>query len=153
MLEREFSEAIDHGEEYIADVGFEPAFAVTIEHEVAEPVAGPSGTRLFRKITGGDIGGRLKGTVYPHGAGEYSLLRPDGVTEVSTHVVLRGEDGQWFYLYNMGYARPDGYYRVTSWVDADVRGDLDWVAGLFFIGTGKLAADGRSTTIRYFEVT
>lgn len=153
MLEREFSESIDHGDEFIADVGFAPAFTVTIEHDLAEPIAAPGGTRLFRKITGGRISGRIEGTLYPDGAGEYSVLRPDGVTEISTHVMLRAQDGQWLYLYNMGYARPDGYYRVTSWVDADVRGTHDWVAGLFFIGTGKMAADGRSTAIDYFEVT
>lgn len=153
MLTREFSESIDHGEEFIADVGFEPAFTLTIEHDVAEPIAGPSGTRLFRKINGGTIAGRINGSIYPDGAGDYSLLRPDGVSELNTHVILRAEDGQWLYIYNMGYARPDGYFRVTSWVDTDVRGDLDWTLGLFFIGTGRLAADGKSTTISYYEVT
>jgi|GEM_PF-1741339 len=153
MLERAFSESIDHGEEFIAGLGFEPAFTVTIAHERAEPIAGPGGTRLYRKITGGTIAGRIEGTLYPDGGGEYSLLRPDGVTEISTHVVLRANDGQWLYLYNMGYARPDGYYRTTSWVDADVRGQHDWTSGLFFIGTGTMAADGNSTTIRYYEVT
>ena len=153
MLERAFSESVDRGDEFIADVGFEPAFTVTIEHDRAEPIAGPSGTRLYRKITGGTLSGRIEGTLYPDGGGDYSLLRPDGVSEISAHVLLRAKDGQWLYLYNMGYARPDGYYRTTSWVDADVRGAHDWTSGLFFIGTGQIAADGRSTTIRYYEVT
>lgn len=153
MLERQFSVAADHDAKFIADVGFDPAFKVTIEHDRVVSIAGPGGTRLYRKITGGTIAGRLEGTLYPHGAGEYSLLRADGVTDVRTHVMLRTADGEWLYLYNMGYARSDGYYRVTSWVDADVRGQHSWVAGLFFIGTGKLAADGRSTTLQYFEVT
>lgn len=153
MLEREFSEAVDHDDKFIADVGFAPAFSVTIEHDLAEPIAAPGGTRLFRKITGGKISGRIDGTLYPKGAGEYSVLRPDGVIEVDAHLLVRDEKGEWLYLRHVGYARPDGYYRVTSWVDADVRGTHDWVAGLFFIGTGKMAADGRSTTIDYFEVT
>ena len=153
MLERQYAVAADHGSEFIADVGFDPAFSLAIEHDPAEAIAGPSGTRQFRKITGGRLTGRLAGSIYPNGGGEYSLLRPDGVSEINSHVILRADDGQWLYLYHMGYARPDGYYRVTSWVDADVRGELDWVAGLFFIGTGTMAADGRSTTINYFEVT
>ncbi len=153
MLERRYSVPADHGAEFIAEVGFDPAFTVTIEHERAEAIAGPSGTRLFRKISGGTISGRIEGTLYPDGAGEYSLLRPDGVAEIRTHVILNSSDGEWLYLYNMGYVRPDGYYRVTSWVDADVRGRHTWTAGLFFIGTGRLAADGKSTTLTYFEVT
>ena len=63
MVDRNLTEAIDHGDEFIADVGFEPAFTVTIQHDVAERIAGPSGTRLFRKITGGTISGRIEGTV------------------------------------------------------------------------------------------
>lgn len=153
MVERNLTEAIDHEDRFIADVGFEPAFTVTIQHDVAERIAGPSGTRLFRKINGGTISGRIEGTLYGNGAGEYSLLRPDGVTEISTHALAQTGSGEWFYLYNMGYARPDGYHRITAWVDTDVRGNLEWTAGLFFIGTGEMAADGRSTTIRYYEVT
>ncbi len=153
MLEREYSETIDHGDEFIADVGLEPAFSVTIEHDEAEEIAGPSGTRLFRKINGGQVSGRINGSLYANGAGEFSLLRPDGVAEVNSHMLLRAEDGQWLYLYHMGYARPDGYFRVTSWVDSDVRGEYNWTTGLFFIGTGQMAADGKSTTIHYYEVT
>ncbi len=154
MLERQYSESVDHGDEFIADVGFEPAFTVTILHDRAEAIAGPGGTRLFRKINGGSVSGRIEGSLYPDGAGEYSLLRPDGVTEVDAHVLLRAAaDGQWLYLRHVGYARPDGYFRVTAWVDADVRGEMDWVAGLFFIGTGRIAADGLSTQIDYYEVT
>jgi hypothetical protein len=152
MVERNLTEAIDHGDEFIADIGFEPAFTLTIEHDVAERIAGPGGTRLFRKINGGTITGRITGTIYGNGGGEYSLLRPDGVTEISEHVLLRTQTGEWLYLFNMGYARPDGYHRTTSWVDTDVRGQLEWTAGLFFIGMGHMAADGRSTTIHYFEV-
>ena len=43
------------------------------------------------------------------------------------------------YLYNMGFARPDGYHRITAWVDTDVRGNLEWTAGLFFIDHRRLS--------------
>jgi hypothetical protein len=42
---------------------------------------------------------------------------------------------------------------VTNWVDADVRGEHDWVLGLFFIGKGRPSDDGESITIDYYEVT
>ncbi len=153
MEPREHTVAADHGAEYIAAVGFEPAFSVSLEHDAPESIAGPHGTRLFRKVTGGSVRGRIAGTVYPNGAGEYSLGRADGTIDVSAHLLLRDAGGEWLYLHNQGFARTDGYYRVTSWVDADVRGEHAWVTGLFFIGSGRLAADGRSTTIDYYEVT
>lgn len=145
----------DRGEEFIADLGFEPAFTVTLEYAPAERFHSPRGDRIFKRIDGGSISGRINGTVYPDGAGEYSLGREDGVIDVDGHVLLRddSEQGEWLYLRNIGYRRPDGYYRVTSWVDADVRGQHDWVQGLFFIGVGRPAADGRSITITYYEVT
>jgi hypothetical protein len=153
MLPREHAVAADHGSEFVAAIGFEPAFTVSIEHAPAERIAGPHGTRLFRKVTGGTVSGRIAGTLYANGAGEYSLVRHDGTTDVSAHLLLRDTAGEWIYLHNQGFARRDGYYRVTSWVDADVRGHHAWVAGLFFIGSGRVAADGRSTTIDYYEVT
>ena len=144
----------DHGAEYIADLDFEPAFTVTIDYAPTETFHSPRGDRVFRQITGGTISGRINGTVYPSGGGEYSQRREDAVTDLNAHVLLRdgSAQGEWIYLYNKGYQRPDGYYRVTSWVDADVRGSHDWVLGLFFIGVGQPSADGRSLTITYYEV-
>jgi len=145
----------DKGEEYIAELGFEPAFTVTIEYAPTEMFHSPRGDRIFRRIDGGSISGRIAGTVYPDGGGEYSQRREDAVIDIDAHVLLRddSEQGEWLYLRNIGYRRPDGYYRVTSWVDADVRGQHDWVLGLFFIGVGVPAEDGRSMTISYYEVT
>ncbi len=147
-----FAIRADHDPSLIAGIGFEPAFSVTIEHDPVLEIDGPHGTRQFGKVTGGVVKGRIAGTLYPDGGGEYSLLRADGTTDISAHLLLRDEGGEWLYLRNQGFARPDGYYRVTSWVDADVRGKHGWVLGLFFIGSGRRAADGRSTTIDYYEV-
>ena len=153
MEPREYSVAADHNPEFIGEIGFDPAFSVRIEHEPAVVIDGPQGERIFRKVTGGTVKGKINGTFYPHGTGEYSLERSDGVIDVNAHLLMRDENGEWIYLHNTGYERPDGYYRVTSWVDADVRGKHAWVLGVFFIGSGMLAADGRSTTIDYYEVT
>ena len=148
------SVAADHGEEFIADLDFLPAFTVTLEYAPTETFHSPRGDRVFRRITGGTVSGRIAGTVYPNGNGEYSQRREDAVIDVDAHVLLRDDSQQaeWIYLRNIGYQRPDGYYRVTSWVDADVRGQHGWVLGLFFIGVGQPSADGTSMTIRYYEV-
>lgn len=145
----------DRDPELVAEIGFEPAFTVVLELAPAETFHTPRGDRIFRRIDGGTVEGRISGNVYPDGAGEYSLRREDGVIDVDAHILLRDDSVQqeWLYLRNIGYRRPDGYYRVTSWVDADVRGANDWVLGLFFIGVGRPSDDGRSLTIDYFEVT
>ena len=141
----------DRSPDLVAPIGFEPAFTLTLEYGPRHLEQTPHGGRLFRKITGGSISGKIEGTVYPQGAGEYSLVRGDGVTDVNEHALVRDAGGEWIYIRNIGYARHDGYYRVTSWVDADVRGEHDWVLGLLFLGIAE--PDGQDRlTIRYYEV-
>lgn len=135
----------------VAEVGFAPAFSVTLEYDEQAQVQTPRGGRIYHRIAGGSVSGRITGTVYPTGAGEYSLQRGDGVIDHRGYVLLRDEAGEWVYLHNMGYQRPDGYFRVTSWVDADVRSRHSWVLGLFFIGIGRPAGP-KSVTIDYYEV-
>ncbi len=147
----EFVIPADRSPEMIGEIGFEPAFELTLEYEGTRAEQTPHGERLVRKITGGTISGKIEGTVYPHGAGEYSLRRQDGVTDISGHVLVRDRGGEWLYIRNIGYARPDGYDRVTSWVDTDVRSAHNWVLGLFFVGIASPNANG-SNTIRYYEV-
>lgn len=142
---------LDREPQFIADIGFEPAFNVRLDFEPIRIMATPHGERRMRKIIGGAISGRINGTVYPRGGGDYSLLRMDDVTDISTHIVIRDDNGEWLYIRNIGYARPDGYQRVTSWVDADVRSDHGWVLGLFFVGAIETVSD-TSIVIRYCEV-
>lgn len=147
----EFVIPADRDAKLIADIGFKPAFSLTLLYETPHAYQSPHGERLFKQISGGSISGRLEGTVYPHGAGEYSLRRGDRVTDIDGHVLVRDAKGEWVYIRNKGYARADGYWRVTSWVDADVRGDYSWVLGLFFIGVGRPTANG-GLKIDYSEV-
>lgn len=141
----------DRGPEFIGKIGFEPAFTVTLEHGPRRLEQTPHGGRIFRKVTGGTISGKIEGTVYPQGAAEFSLLRDDGVADVGEHLLVRDGKGEWLYIRDIGYARPDGYHRVTSWVDADVRGEHTWVLGLLFLGIAEPTTGG-ATTIRYYEV-
>jgi hypothetical protein len=141
----------DRAPDLVAPIGFEPAFTLTLEYGTRHLEQTPHGGRLFRKITGGAISGKIEGTVYPQGAGEYSLVRDDGVTDVNEHVLVRDRGGEWIYLRNIGYSRHDGYYRVTNWVDADVRGKHGWVLGLLFLGIAEPGEKDR-LTIRFYEV-
>lgn len=141
----------DRSPDLVAPIGFAPAFTLLLEYGERHLEQTPHGGRLLRKITGGSISGKIAGTVYPQGAGEYSLVRDDGVTDVNEHVLVRDAGGEWIYIRNIGYARHDGYYRVTSWVDADVRGSHDWVLGLLFLGMAEPDGEDR-LTIRYYEV-
>lgn len=141
----------DRDRSLIAPIGFAPAFTLTLRFETMPEERTPHGGRIMRKIIGGEIAGRITGSVYPSGGGEYSLRRDDGVIDHHSHVMLRTEEGEWFYIRNMGYVRPDGYERVTSWVDVDVRSAHNWTLGLFFIGFVTNAEYDVSRTA-YFEV-
>jgi hypothetical protein len=147
----EFVIAADRSPEFVADIGFEPAFELTLKYGEQRIEDTPRGKRIFRPITGGTIGGRINGTVYPRGGGEYSIGRDDGVVDVGAHVLVRDQKGEWLYIRNIGYERPDGYHRLTTWIDADVRSEHNWVLGLFFLGTA-VRKSARSASIRYCEV-
>jgi hypothetical protein len=147
----ELSVSLDREPQFVAKIGFEPAFEVRLEFEPIRIEQTPHGERRMRKIIGGTISGKIEGTVYPRGGGDYSLGRPDGVTDLNTHIVLRDAKGEWLYIRNIGYARADGYQRVTSWADADVRSDHSWVLGLFFVGVVEPLGED-AALIRYSEV-
>ncbi|MBB5986767.1 DUF3237 family protein [Sphingobium lignivorans] len=147
----ELSIALDREPQFIAKIGFAPAFEVRLEFEPVRIEQTPHGERRMRKIVGGAISGKIEGAVYPSGGGDYSLKRTDGVTDLNTHIVLRDKKGEWLYIRNIGYARLDGYQRVTSWMDVDVRSDHNWVLGLFFVGVIEEPNDA-SALIRFFEV-
>ena len=143
--------AADRGPEFVAAIGFAPAFEIVLEYGEVHSEITPRGTRIFRKITGGSVSGRIEGSVYPQGAGQYSQLRGDGVIDIGEHILVRDTKGEWLYVRNMGFKRSDGYNRVTTWVDADARSEHNWVLGLFFVGKVE-PLDGNSVRITYFEV-
>ncbi|HWJ69610.1 MAG TPA: DUF3237 family protein [Sphingobium sp.] len=142
---------LDREQQFVARIGFEPAFEVQLDFEPVRVEQTPHGERHMRRIIGGAISGKITGTVYPSGGGEYSLSRMDGVTDLNTHIMLQDDKGEWLYIRNIGYARSDGYQRVTSWVDSDVRSDHNWVLGLFFVGVIEPLSE-TSVLIRYSEV-
>ncbi len=141
----------DRSPDLVANIGFAPAFELTLGFGESRIEETPRGKRIFRPIAGGTISGKIEGAVYPQGAGEYSIARADGVIDIGAHVLVRDRQGEWLYIRNIGYQRPDGYYRVTSWVDADVRSQHNWVLGLFFLGVATEIGEDKMI-IRYSEV-
>jgi hypothetical protein len=102
---------LDREPRFVAPIGFEPAFEVRLDFEPVRREQTPHGERRMRKIIGGSITGKIAGSVYPNGGGDYLLGRSDGVTDLHTHIVLRDDRGEWLYIRNIGYARTDGYQR------------------------------------------
>ena len=70
---------------------------MTLRVTVATPQsigAVPHGTRRTVPLAGGEFEGpRLRGSVLPHGSGDWLLLRADGVLELDFRATLRTGDG------------------------------------------------------------
>lgn len=141
----------DHDDENVREIGFALAFQVELELAGTPAFETPRGDRLFQAITGGQITGRIFGTVYPHGGAQFGVRHQDWTSDIVGHILLRDEDGEWLYIRNLAIARQDGYWRATAWVDADVRGKHAWTASLFFVGIGRPNGNG-GMSIAYYEV-
>jgi hypothetical protein len=78
---------------------------VTVQVAVAAPQkigAVPHGTRTTVPVTGGRFEGpRLRGTVLP-GAGDWTLLRADGVLELDLRLTLATDDGALIHMTSFG---------------------------------------------------
>lgn len=79
---------------------------MTLRVTVATPQsvgAVPHGTRRTVPLMGGDFEGpRLRGTVLPHGSGDWLLLRADGVLELDFRATLRTDDGAFISMRSFG---------------------------------------------------
>jgi len=62
----------------------------------------PHGARTIAPITGGTFEGpRLRGNILP-GAGDWTLLRSDGVLELDLRITLETDDGALIYMTSFG---------------------------------------------------
>ena len=79
---------------------------MTLQVVVAPPQrvgAVPHGTRVIAPITGGTFDGpRLRGKVLPAAAGDWTLLRSDGVLELDLRITLETDDGALIYMTSFG---------------------------------------------------
>lgn len=139
------------------------AFALEVEFDLAVLFASLSGERGFLRVGSGRASGpRLNGTLAEQ-AGDWPVLRPDGVLESDSRYVIRADDGALVYMRARGYLRmPDleafragerpaepAYYRVAPQFDASV-GAYQWMSQSVFVGSGRLTRQG--ARIDVFEV-
>ncbi len=116
-----------------------------------EPTA--HGGRVFQGIIGGTISGPgLAGEVYPDSGGSHGLVRAsDHVEDLSARFMVKAANGEWLYFSHVGYRRPDGYFRLQAYFDADAGGPYAWLNDAVMIGTAEASPDGRDVTFTYYQ--
>jgi len=137
------------------------AFAFTARVEVGAPiVAGhtPDGLRRFIPITGGTVtGSAFTGKVVP-GAGDWQIVRSDGVISLEARYTLESVDGVKIAVTNRGLrvasaavteriARGDKvdaseyYFRTVATIEAPVDSRYAWMNQALFIGVAERRSD------------
>jgi hypothetical protein len=107
--------------------------------------AGPHGTRVTFPITGGSFeGDRLRGKVLPSGS-DWTVKRPDGVTEVDLRITLETDDGALIYMTFEGI-RDDGapgvpYFRTVPRFET-AAAKYSFLNRLLAVGAGEIRTDG-----------
>jgi hypothetical protein len=111
--------------------------------------AGPRGTRRTFPITGGNFEGpRLRGRVL-EGGGDWGLVRPDGVLELSLRATLQTDDGALIAMTFEALRDGERYFRsVPRFEAADER--YSFLNRLIAIGDDELRAPGAVHT--FYEV-
>jgi Protein of unknown function (DUF3237) len=106
---------------------------------------GPHGTRVTFPITGGSFeGDRLRGKVLPSGS-DWTVKRPDGVTELDLRITLETDDGALIHMTFEGI-RDDGapgapYFRTVSRFET-AEPKYSFLNRLLAVGAGEIRTDG-----------
>ncbi|HXH77180.1 DUF3237 family protein [Nocardioides sp.] len=144
----------------------EPAFAVEVQVLIPYTVGdtGASFRRIVPIVGGRAFGPRLSGTVLPVGA-DWSLVRPDGVTEVHARYAIRTDQGDIVDIVNAGLMHglpardpepgedleePSLFCRTSPRFEASASA-LRWLNDEVFVGTygpGTDAAQEGDFTVR-----
>jgi hypothetical protein len=129
------------------------AFQLKAKFDPAKTENTAHGGRVFQGLASGTISGPgLKGEVYPDSGGEHGLIRAkDRVADLSARFMVKADNGEWLYFSHVGYRRPDGYFRIQAYFDADSGGPYAWLNDAVMIGTAEASPDGREVTITYYQ--
>ena len=116
--------------------------------------AGPRGTRLTFPVTGGDFEGpRLRGRVLG-GGGDWGVVRPDGVLELSLRATLETDDGALIAMtfdgVRHGPAEGSYYFRTVPRFEAAPDGRYAFLNRIVAVGRGENRATGAVHT--FYEV-
>lgn len=132
-----------------------PAFVVEVQVLVPHTVGdtGSGFRRIFPIVGGRAFGPRLNGEVLPVGA-DWSLVRPDGVTEVHARYAIRTDDGHVVDVLNAGLmhglpasdpepgeepGEPELFCRTTPTFEAPA--ELRWLNDEVFVGSYGTGTD------------
>lgn len=150
---REFTPPPTDTKGKVGKVSLAYAFQLTATYDPARVERTPRGERVFHHITGGTIAGPgLNGRVYPDSGGDFGLRRPDRVEDLNARFMVKAADtGEWIYFSHVGYRRPDGYFRIQAYFDADAGGRYAWLNDAVVIGTAAPSTDGRQVTFTYYQ--
>jgi hypothetical protein len=128
------------------------AFQLKARFDPAHRETTPHGQRVFQSITGGTITGPgLTGAVFPDSGGNFGAVRSDGVDQLYARFMVKAGNGEWLYFSHVGYHRPDGYFRIQAYFDADVQGPHAWLNDAVLIGSAEASQDGRDVTFTYYQ--
>ncbi len=135
----------------LGEVQLEYAFQLQAHYDPPSISHTPKGSFRYQDIVAGEVRGeRLNAAVYADSGGQYDTLRSDKIRDVDAHFILKAENGEWIYVEHVGYSRPDGYYRTIAYVDADTKGNYDWLNNTTFVVTAKESADQREVVFYYY---
>jgi hypothetical protein len=141
--------AIDTRE--IGEVRLDYAFQLRARYEAPRTERTPKGDFRYQDLVSGEVrGARLKAKVYPNSGGQYDIVRIDRVRDVDAHFILAAENGERIYVEHFGYRRPDGYYRVIAYVDANTKGAYDWLNDTTFVVTAEESPDQLQVIFTYY---
>jgi hypothetical protein len=147
-------------------INSKPAFTLDLDYERSLRFDTTAGFRNFFQVRQGRVEGeRLRGEVADDG-GDWAVLRPDGVLEFESRMMIRAEDGGLVYLRSRGVLRADpgkvealradgdvdfagSYFRTTPYFDTSL-GPHDWLTRAIFVGSGRFSTSGARIDI--FEV-
>jgi len=113
------------------------------------------GVREVIPITGGTFEGpAIRGTVLPGGA-DWTLTRPDGVSEIWARYTLQTDDGVLISIINAGLVVPqaDGSNYERTVPQFEVAGDqYAWLRRNIFVGTLAQVEGGGAVELQFFRV-
>ena len=150
---RDFTPPPTNTKDKVGKVDMAYAFQLKATFDPARTEQTARGRRNFQGIAAGTITGpALQGMVYPDSGGDHGLIRSDGVEDLSARFMVKAADtGEWIYFSHVGYRRPDGYYRIQAYFDADAGGRYAWLNDAVVIGTAEASKDGREMTFTYYQ--
>ncbi|MGE5596027.1 MAG: DUF3237 domain-containing protein [Hyphomicrobiales bacterium] len=122
-----------------SQLNVEHLFTMTATTQQIATVAGPQGTRVMVRVTGGTFEGpKLRGKVEDAG-GDWVTVRPDGTFRLDVRVVLTTDDGAAILVSYNGIGRQeDGALRLRTaptFETGDER--YAWLNGVQAVGLGQ----------------